>query len=47
MVVLTKPYRDQAIEQYAAGALAALDALGIGDAAVDSQAHGRLREGIG
>jgi pimeloyl-ACP methyl ester carboxylesterase len=29
-----KPHRDQAIEQYAAGALAALDALGIGDAAV-------------
>lgn len=29
-----KPYQDQAIEQYAAGALAALDALGIGDVAV-------------
>lgn len=29
-----KPHRDQAIEQYAAGALAALDALGVEDAAV-------------
>jgi pimeloyl-ACP methyl ester carboxylesterase len=29
-----KPHRDQTIEQYAAGALAALDALGIGDATV-------------